>query len=150
MLLLFDLVVLLSENVNLLEYADFLLRQEFDSVLSRHQLRTILLVLYLRRLAFISHGSNLNLNLLCVLVHTIDVLLCFGISLPLPFDLILDHLALLLCDLVVAERVLQPSHLELGVIKPAPEAVSLLVYPGPLLLDHVEPPPQGLDIDVDC
>ena len=144
-----ELIILLTEQVDVAENGDFLLRQDVDSIALGQQSGAVVLVLKFGRLAVVSNTSDLYLHLLGLLVCPVDFLLRVGVGVPLPLYLIFDQLALLCHDFVVAERVLEPPYFVLRVVEPASETVSLLVRAAPLLLHHVESPSQRMDFGGD-
>ena len=132
--------------MDVLQNGNFLLCENLSAVFLGDHRALVLGILHSCGLCVASNARDLYLNFLRVLAHGVDVLLCFGIGLSLPFDLILHHLGLLLHYLPVIEGILYPPHFELRVSEPGSEAVSLLVGASPLLLRCVESPSECLNL----
>jgi len=146
MLILLDIGVLLAQNLYVFQGVQLLLGENLCLTLQTGQLRNIVLVFDSAVLVVVSDGGNRYLNVFDMLLHVVDIFLRFLVRFPLPLDLILDHLTLLVSDFVVIEGVLEAPDLELCVCQPALEAVSFLYDARPLPLGIVEPPSLGLDV----
>ena len=114
-LLVFGIIKLLAKQMDVLQNGNLLLRENLNAVFLGDHRALVLGILQSCGLRVVSNARDLYLNFLRVLAHGVDVLLCFGIGLSLPFDLILHHLGLLLHYLSVIESIFYPPYFELRV-----------------------------------